>query len=54
MFFYTKDDRAGMICHENGAAHFLGTVAETFDWICGELLANRAPDFDYDHWLKKS
>jgi hypothetical protein len=50
-FIYTKDNRAGMLCHENGHVHLIGTVAETIDWICNELLNNRTPQFDYG-WLK--
>lgn len=50
MLIYTHDDRGGWLCHENGRVHLLGTVAETIDWVYAELLADRAPDFDY-RWL---
>ena len=50
MLIYSADGRAGWLCHENGQPHWLGTIHETIDWVYGELLADRAPDFDYN-WL---
>jgi hypothetical protein len=50
-FIYTKDNRAGMVCHENCFVHLIGSVGETIDWICDALLNNRNPKFDYG-WLK--
>ncbi len=52
-FIYTSDNRAGMIGHENGHVHLIGTVADTVDWIYNELLNTRKPQFDYG-WLKPS
>jgi hypothetical protein len=53
MFIYTSNDTGGMLCHENGFVHLIGTVADTIDWICSELTAGREPEFDYNRWLKK-
>ena len=47
MLIYTADGRGGWLCHENGKIHILGTVLDTIDWVYGELLADRCPDFDY-------
>jgi hypothetical protein len=47
MLVYTADGRGGWVCHENGHVHLLGTVTDTVDWVFGELLADRCPDFDY-------
>lgn len=47
MLIYTEDGRGGWFCHENGKIHLLGTVADTIEWVYGELLANRCPEFDY-------
>jgi hypothetical protein len=48
MLIYTEDGRGGWFCHENGKIHLLGTVEDTIQWIYGELLENRSPDFDYN------
>ena len=45
MILYTADGRGGWLCHENGEIHLLGSVADTIDWIYGELLADCCPDF---------
>ena len=47
MLVYTKDGRGGWCCHENGKVHLLGTIEDTINWVYGELLAGRCPDFDY-------
>jgi hypothetical protein len=38
---------AGYLSHENGASYVIGTLPETLDWIFGELLQDRTPEFDY-------
>jgi hypothetical protein len=47
---YTEDNRAGWMSVESGRICFLGTIAETLDWVYGELLAKRTPNLDYG-WL---
>jgi hypothetical protein len=47
MLIYASDGRGGWLCHENGKIHLLGSVLDTIDWVFGELLADRCPDFDY-------
>ena len=51
-YVYTLDGRGGLVSHENGHIHLLGTVGETIDWIFGKLCQNELPDFDYQ-WCKK-
>lgn len=48
MIVYTQDDRGGWLSHESGRFLPLGTVAETIDWVYGELLAGRVPDLDHE------
>jgi hypothetical protein len=48
MLFYTTDGRAGWFCHEDGHLHLLGTIEVAIDWVYGELLANRRPEYDYN------
>ena len=45
MIVYTADGRGGWLCHENGEIRLLGSVLDTIDWVYGELLADRCPDF---------
>ncbi len=47
MLICTSDGRGGWLCHENAHTHLLGTIAQTIDWVCSELLANRCPEHDY-------
>jgi hypothetical protein len=49
-FIYTFENRAGMLCHESGFIHLIGSVGKTIDWICGELLDGRAPEFNRRDW----
>lgn len=46
-FIYNKDGEAGFFSHEISRAYRLGTIRESLDWIFGELLAGREPQFDY-------
>lgn len=50
MMIYSNDDRGGWLCHENGHIHWLGSVADMINWIFGELLNNREPEYDYNTW----
>lgn len=47
MLVYAHDGRGGWLCHENGKVHWLGSIADTIEWVFAELLADRCPDFDY-------
>lgn len=38
---------AGYLSHENGASYVVGSFSEMLDWIFGELIQNRTPEFDY-------
>ena len=38
---------AGYLSHETGASYVVGSFPEMLDWIFGELLENRMPEFDY-------
>lgn len=44
MLVYTGDDRGGWLWHENGQIHFIGSVADTLEWVFSELLAYRRPE----------
>jgi hypothetical protein len=48
MLIYTVEDKAGWLSHENGQVLWLGSIADTIDWVYNELLNNRVPDLDYD------
>lgn len=37
----------GYLSHENGASYVVGSFPEMLDWVFGELLQNRTPEFDY-------
>ncbi|MEO1618431.1 MAG: hypothetical protein AAFV88_21440 [Planctomycetota bacterium] len=39
--------KAGFLSHENGASYVIGSFEEMLDWIFGELLHMRTPEFDY-------
>jgi hypothetical protein len=52
IYIYTHDNRGGMLSHENGHLHFLGSVAESIDWIFNKLTKQELPDFDYG-WMKR-
>ncbi|MEI8384189.1 MAG: hypothetical protein WCJ09_29035 [Planctomycetota bacterium] len=41
---------AGYLSHENGASYVIGTLPEMLDWIFGELLQGRTPEFDYSRF----
>lgn len=45
MIVYTADGRGGWLGHENGEVRLLGSVLDTLDWVYGELLADRCPDY---------
>jgi len=38
---------AGYMSHENGQAYDVGSFPEMLNWIFGELVQNRTPEFDY-------
>jgi hypothetical protein len=50
MLVYTTDERGGMLSHETGRIHWLGSLVDSIDWIYGELLAKRTPEYDYNAW----
>lgn len=52
MLIYSLDNRGGWLCHETGEIHWMGTIADTINWVFGEMLEGREPDFNYD-WLRK-
>ena len=47
MLIYTGAGRGGWVSPGSGKVHLLGSVLETVDWVYGELLADRCPDYDY-------
>ncbi len=47
MLVVSDDDRAGWVCHESGRVRPLGTSADLIEWVFGELLANRTPEYDH-------
>jgi hypothetical protein len=51
-YVYTLDGRGGLLSHENGHLHLLGTIAEAIDWIFEKLCRQELPDFDYK-WCKR-
>jgi hypothetical protein len=51
-FIYDKSGRAGMLSHESLRVHWIGTVADTINWIFHELRHKRTPEFDYNRWGK--
>jgi hypothetical protein len=44
---YTDDGHAAYICLDDGYVHLLGTIPQAIDWVYGQLLADRWPDFDH-------
>lgn len=45
MVIYTADGRGGWLDFESGEIVLLGSVLDTIDWVYGELLADRSPDY---------
>lgn len=45
MIIYTADGRGGWLSHDNGEIRLLGSALDTVDWVYGELLADRCPDY---------
>jgi hypothetical protein len=43
----TDAGNAGFLSHETGKVQSLGTIDNAIEWVFGELLQNRAPEFDY-------
>ena len=43
----TDAGNAGFLSHETGEVHLLGTIDKAIEWVFGELLKNRTPEFDY-------
>jgi hypothetical protein len=50
MLIYSTKDRGGWLSHETSHIHWLGSIADAINWVYGELLANRTPDYDYNQW----
>ena len=48
MIVFTKDGRGGWVDHGNGKVHLLGTARDTVNWVYGELMAGRCPDYFYE------
>lgn len=38
---------AGYLSHDNGASCVIGSITEMLDWVFGELIQCRTPEFDY-------
>jgi len=49
-YIYTRDGRGGLLSHETGQLHFLGSIEEAIDWIFNKLRQGTYPDFDYS-WI---
>jgi hypothetical protein len=47
MLIYTRAGDAGFLSHESGDAYSLGKVDQALNYVFGELLARRTPEFDY-------
>jgi hypothetical protein len=45
MIIYTADGRGGWPNHGSHEIRLLGSVVDTIDWVYGELLADRCPDY---------
>jgi hypothetical protein len=45
MIIYTADGRGGWLNHGPHEIRLLGSVVDTIDWVYGELLTNRCPDY---------
>jgi hypothetical protein len=45
MIIYTADGRGGWLNHGSHEIRLLGSVLDTIDWVYGELLADRCPDY---------
>ncbi len=44
----SRDGRhGGWWCHESGHVRVIGTAGELLDWVFGELLADRTPEYDH-------
>jgi hypothetical protein len=51
-YVYDTAGRAGMLAHESLRIFWIGTVADTMNWIFHELRHKRTPEFDYNRWGK--
>lgn len=49
MIIYSTDGRGGWLNKGSHEIRLLGSVLETIDWVYGELLADRCPDFFVDY-----
>ena len=47
MMICNSSGDTGYLSHENGASYVVGSFPEMLDWIFGELMQNRTPEFDY-------
>ena len=47
MMVVNESGQAGYLSHEDGASYVIGSLPEMLDWVFGELLQNREPEFDY-------
>ncbi|MGE3779381.1 MAG: hypothetical protein AB7F89_19490 [Pirellulaceae bacterium] len=47
VFVYNPTGTAGFVSHETGDAYSLGSIADSLEWLFGELLMGREPCFDY-------
>ncbi|MCE9529213.1 MAG: hypothetical protein K8R36_24460 [Planctomycetales bacterium] len=47
MLIYSEAGTAGYLSHENGKAYELGSVKQGIEFVFGELLKGRTPEFDY-------
>ena len=50
MVVYTADGRGGWVNLRSHQVRLLGTIGNTIDWLCSELLAGRGPEWDYTRW----
>ena len=47
VLIYTNAGKAGFLSHENGKAYSFGSIEQGIDFVFGELLEGREPEFDY-------
>ncbi|MCU0719473.1 MAG: hypothetical protein MUC83_07200 [Pirellula sp.] len=47
MMIYNTQGDAGYLSHETGMSYVMGSVPEMLDWVFGQLMQGRLPEFDY-------
>jgi hypothetical protein len=47
MMIYNSKGDAGFLSHETGMSYVMGSIPDMLDWVFGQLMQDRLPEFDY-------